>query len=931
MIETAINLDIQSEKPVDAPRANSRAADEMTVEKNETDTKSNSPPPKASPKKSPKSPKSAKSSPKSPRSLSTTSITSDLDGDQTPKPEAEPANHSNQTLNQTPNQTLNQTLNQSTLLLPSGQIKSGQLFGPFTDPIQWLTIRHSSGQHGLPKEIGSLEPDLLRLFRRIQMANSADEQNLEIVVKNNKFYFRAMQAIDLDAEQSDDRTDQDKESDDGGAVEQDSVKSDKRRGGKTEQSDEPSESLKESPLFAWFSSELSSRLPTPAVNVINGNKRYYCTKCNSVFTFPNPTILHILFACNSPAYPGGQSTTPLTGAANERSSGSRSENNESSEKIAHHSSSLNSSTLGGSSNKTSVPSATQTSGPTSSSPLNNASEPLSYTPLNGSVSLANSKILKNLEAKLCKQFTSTISNESSNSTTSSTVTNQQSSTGRASSGASKPSKPTKKRAFDIDSLVNNVEQPSSKKQRSSAQHVDPPEKKSTKNEKVFKTPLSTASTKANTDHLTNSTLINSLNSPLANAANGLGSSFLNPFSFLDPTSLAAGLPSAFHKVENLASSVNSPSSMSSTINKSLLNSNSLAEQSSLLNAAAMFGNVPNFANPFGLAAIYAQQQRNLLQSMFGQSGQSSSTGQLASSSAAGSPSAASLNYLQSQLSNPLFASQSLASLGGLNSLGGFNGLNSLLAGQPSSSSTGAGGSLSSGMSAGLQNSLANSLFAGLSGASASSLAGFNPMASGAGSSMPPVPNFNHSSGLLEPFAVPQSMPAEKSSSSSAVKKKKSKEPSSSPTNSLKSGGHQTNQQQLNSSNRSLNPSISSSLSNSLSSSLSNSLSSSLSSLLPPNDSSSGKLNSLLHPSYFQFLSPSLAALSSPQSNWCAKCNISFRMTSDLVYHMRSQHKDSAANGSSESSSPTKRKRDENKLFCQICGEGFKGKALAFSS
>ena len=49
-------------------------------------------------------------------------------------------------------------------------------------------------------------------------------------------------------------------------------------------------------------------------------------------------------------------------------------------------------------------------------------------------------------------------------------------------------------------------------------------------------------------------------------------------------------------------------------------------------------------------------------------------------------------------------------------------------------------------------------------------------------------------------------------------------------------------------------------------------------------------------------------------NWCAKCNATFRMTSDLVYHMRSHHhlpKD-----------PVKAKREE-KLKCTICGETFR--------
>ena len=49
-------------------------------------------------------------------------------------------------------------------------------------------------------------------------------------------------------------------------------------------------------------------------------------------------------------------------------------------------------------------------------------------------------------------------------------------------------------------------------------------------------------------------------------------------------------------------------------------------------------------------------------------------------------------------------------------------------------------------------------------------------------------------------------------------------------------------------------------------------------------------------------------------NVCAKCNISFRMTSDLVYHMRSQHK--------KEPDPYKRRRNE-KLKCPICAESFR--------
>ncbi|KAL1433238.1 hypothetical protein MTO96_012823 [Rhipicephalus appendiculatus] len=49
-------------------------------------------------------------------------------------------------------------------------------------------------------------------------------------------------------------------------------------------------------------------------------------------------------------------------------------------------------------------------------------------------------------------------------------------------------------------------------------------------------------------------------------------------------------------------------------------------------------------------------------------------------------------------------------------------------------------------------------------------------------------------------------------------------------------------------------------------------------------------------------------------NWCAKCQTSFRMTSDLVYHMRSHHK--------REPDPAKKRR-EDKLRCHICHESFR--------
>ena len=58
----------------------------------------------------------------------------------------------------------------------------------------------------------------------------------------------------------------------------------------------------------------------------------------------------------------------------------------------------------------------------------------------------------------------------------------------------------------------------------------------------------------------------------------------------------------------------------------------------------------------------------------------------------------------------------------------------------------------------------------------------------------------------------------------------------------------------------------------------------------------------------------LASLAVTQ-NWCAKCNATFRMTSDLVYHMRSHHHREGVT--------TETKRREDKLKCNVCGETFR--------
>uniref|UniRef100_A0A8B9JRS7 Si:dkeyp-41f9.4 n=1 Tax=Astyanax mexicanus TaxID=7994 RepID=A0A8B9JRS7_ASTMX len=61
------------------------------------------------------------------------------------------------------------------------------------------------------------------------------------------------------------------------------------------------------------------------------------------------------------------------------------------------------------------------------------------------------------------------------------------------------------------------------------------------------------------------------------------------------------------------------------------------------------------------------------------------------------------------------------------------------------------------------------------------------------------------------------------------------------------------------------------------------------------------------------LCPSVLTL----QNWCAKCSISFHMTSDLVQHMRSHHKRS-------SERPHQQQQDAKpRLRCPVCQEGFR--------
>lgn len=81
--------------------------------------------------------------------------------------------------------------------------------------------------------------------------------------------------------------------------------------------------------------------------------------------------------------------------------------------------------------------------------------------------------------------------------------------------------------------------------------------------------------------------------------------------------------------------------------------------------------------------------------------------------------------------------------------------------------------------------------------------------------------------------------------------------------------------------------------------------------------SSGGPIQLQMPSALTLLPPSFTSLCLPAQNWCAKCNASFRMTSDLVYHMRSHHKKEYA------MEPLVKRRREEKLKCPICNESFR--------
>ncbi|XP_053439462.1 zinc finger protein 488 [Nycticebus coucang] len=72
------------------------------------------------------------------------------------------------------------------------------------------------------------------------------------------------------------------------------------------------------------------------------------------------------------------------------------------------------------------------------------------------------------------------------------------------------------------------------------------------------------------------------------------------------------------------------------------------------------------------------------------------------------------------------------------------------------------------------------------------------------------------------------------------------------------------------------------------------------------------------PTSWALLPPTLTSLGLSTQNWCAKCNLSFRLTSDLVFHMRSHHKKEPAGPD-----PPSKKRREEALTCPVCQEYFR--------
>lgn len=130
-------------------------------------------------------------------------------------------------------------------------LKNNQLLGPFSDPIQWLLIKYKDSIN-IENGLIYCKSSELELFRSVDIAKHPKEQNVDIVFQNGSFYFRLNQDIDSSL----------------------------------------------CKLLAWFSEELSSKLPCPMMATLNGSKRYYCSFCNQVFIYPNPVVIHVLLECS---------------------------------------------------------------------------------------------------------------------------------------------------------------------------------------------------------------------------------------------------------------------------------------------------------------------------------------------------------------------------------------------------------------------------------------------------------------------------------------------------------------------------------------------------------------------------------------------------------------------------------------------------------
>ena len=82
--------------------------------------------------------------------------------------------------------------------------------------------------------------------------------------------------------------------------------------------------------------------------------------------------------------------------------------------------------------------------------------------------------------------------------------------------------------------------------------------------------------------------------------------------------------------------------------------------------------------------------------------------------------------------------------------------------------------------------------------------------------------------------------------------------------------------------------------------------------LPPYKARNPVVEAMLHAPYRPVVASNMASVSMLQ-NWCAKCNATFRMTSDLVYHMRSHHHREIDHS----------RNKDGKLQCDVCGETFR--------